>query len=149
MARDKNTRSDLAEKLEALVPKSLDDVIRKNRDRAKIYLSTAEEIAALHASDLLLNQPSSIKGILRDWSYVTIKVGKMPGVFLLGYSITASRSLCTSLVVGIADNLVRTRSGSLYKLEGPATDQPDLLHLCSQLWNWGVGESLGVPHIFY
>jgi hypothetical protein len=149
MTRDVDTHDGIKAAIEALVPKSLDDIIRKNRDRAQIYLSTPGELAALAAPGLIVDRQASIKGVLREWSFVTLKVGRVPGVILMGHNVTVGQSWGTSVVAGIADDLVRTRSGSLYRVDGPSTDQPDLLHLCAMLWTWGVGESLGVPHIFY
>lgn len=134
--------------LESLIPSSLDEVIRRNRDRARLYFSTPEELAALAAcSDSVFGR--HIKGVLRDWTLVTLNIVDKPGVILLGYNTTVGQTWATSLVTGIAGNRVLTRSGSLYQLDGPSSDDPDLLHLCAQIWNWGLGNYLGVPHIFY
>ena len=138
---------DLAQQIDRLLPASLDDIIRTNRDVAKLYLTTDAEIDALRAAV----PPGAITGTISAWSFITMFMTQ-PGVAMVnltGFNEAERCSWMTSQVMAIDGDTVITRSGSYYLLQGERSDGPDLLHICATLHLWGVGPMLGVPYIFY
>lgn len=61
----------------------------------------------------------------------------------------------TSTLTGVDLNAgsVTTKSGSVYRLFGPAGEgEPGMLHLmhvCAVLHKWGIGAGFGVPAFYY
>lgn len=142
-----NTADKLKEALEYLLPKSIDDVLRENRQEARLYLSTPEELAVL-VGDIEMHH---VKGNISDWCFVSFQImatGQV-GVFLVGHNNEERAAWMTSSVTTIAGKAVMTRSGSLYVLDGEPTTEPNLLHICATLHAWGAGQHFDVPHIFY
>ena len=134
---------DLHQHLDSLIPKSLDDIIRLNRESTKLYLSTDAEIDALRATV----PPGIVTGTISAWSFTTMYFTKlgMAIVNLAGFNEAEHCSWMTSQVIAIDGDMVLTRSGSHYRLQGKGSDHPDLLHICATLHHWGVGKHLGVP----
>ncbi len=137
----------LKQQLEQILPKSLDDIVRTNRDKMRIYVSTDEELAALRASVPI--QP--VKGVITEWNFITLFLveSSSPMVYLTGVNRAMRSSWMTSLVVGIDGDAVATNSGSLYKLSGDRSDQLDLEYICATLNLWGIGQHFGVPPFFF
>lgn len=146
--------------LNAAIPRCLDSVITRNRDLARLYLATEEQIAAL--SRIIPPVPKEeLRGAVSDWRFITYQVTP-PGeeaevhVHLLGDNhARKAGTKITSAVVGIdlGSRLVATHSGSLYRLVGErGVGEPtlyQLLQLCGAMWSWGRGATLGVTHVFY
>lgn len=140
------------ESLNQLIPKHLDDVLRKNRNQMRLALATSEEIQEL-AADV---PETHIRHSLSRWQFVVMHVtnGASPAksVRLFGWADDIGESWSTSNVTGIdlSRGLVRT-ANSTYALAGPRAteEQLDLLHVCASLHQWRLGEHFGVPHIFY
>lgn len=138
-------RKDIA--LDQLMPTSLDDIIRSNRDRMRLYRSTDDELNALR-----MPLPTSRdKGVISHWCFITIaQLGEVsPQVCLTGYNAAERSSWMTSQVTGISGNAVATRSGSLYLLEGESSTELDLPFICATLNGWGIGQHFGVPAFFF
>lgn len=133
--------------VDQLRPKSLDDIIRFNRDEARLYMSTAAELHALGSS----RPPRAPRAVIAEGAFITMYFAN-PGVamvYLTGLNETEHCSWMTSEVMAINGDAVFTRSGSCYRLRGRRSDRPDLLHICATLHLWGVGRRFGVPNIFY
>lgn len=137
----------LEEKLTHLLPQSLDDIIRANRDKVQLYFSTDDEINPLRGPVL----EQAIKAQMSDWGFITLHFAesRMSLVYLVGFNQTEQCTWMTSFVTRIGAGKVTTKSGSTYELMGNSTLDVDFLHICATLHLWGVGRSLGVPHIFY
>lgn len=58
----------LVQTLEQLVPQSLDDIIRLNRDKAQLYLSTNDELDVLRGP-VVLEMP---KARISHWAFITM-----------------------------------------------------------------------------
>lgn len=56
--------------IDDLIPKSLDDVIRKNRELVELGLSTPNEIRALQAE---VQQGLPIKDMIDDWHLISLR----------------------------------------------------------------------------
>jgi len=139
--------------LDALIPKTLDDIIRENRDKAEIRLATKEEVCALHTSIA----PGTVKKNIEDWYLINlyIKLSSQSQVILLGYIQDEGSPWITSVVTGIdlENHLITTRSGSLYAIGNRGEEEePDsqlLATTCAVMHKWGMGPFLGVPPWFF
>lgn len=146
----------LGAQLAALIPKTLDDIVRINRDACAVRLATAEDISPCEREISLAS--CVLKDRLSDWRLICIDtrpVGGAAQVFVVGQAQAAGTVWNTSSVIGIdrRTGVVLTRSGSCYLLLGPqAEGEPpidDLIHICVTFHKWGFGQALGVPHFFY
>jgi hypothetical protein len=151
--------TDLVQALEKLMPRSLDDVVRANRDNFQIGLATANEVRRLTASI----EPASTKATIDEWRIIAFRTlkpepnsGRIVGKTLLSLLGRSSRTNCpliTSEVVKIdfENGLVRTLN-SLYKIGVAGEGEPpsdDLIHLCATTHIWGWGKMIGAPAFFY
>ena len=150
----KKTRT-VGEQIEAVMPKSIDDIIRKNRDKASLRFSTPQDLAPI-AGEI----PPSARAVpISRWNLVTLALspdGERPvqvHVLVLGWNVNESCTWNTSPVqrYDTKAGLVTTRSGTLYRLAGPqGTDEDlDLIHLCIYLRGSGAGDLYGIPAFFY
>lgn len=137
----------LAEELAQLLPESLDDIIRANRDKAQLYFSTDEELAPYRGPVGF----GDTKGQVSDWAFISLYLveSRASFIYLVGFNETTQRTLMTSFITGIEDRKVTTKSGSYYELIGDRTLDVDLVHICATLHLWGIGPGLGVPHFFF
>jgi hypothetical protein len=133
--------------LEHLLPGTLDEVIRADRDKAQLYFSTDSELAAL-CSHVPLGPAT---GQISNWAFITfhVAVTQESFVYLVGFNKAENSSWMTSFVTGIDDRKVTTKSGSLYELVGYSTIDVDLEYICATLNLWGLGPRLGVPPIYF
>ena len=150
---DSEMQEALGRELKKLVPKGLDDVIRKNREYAELGLATDEEIQAITGE---IVYAESEKGIIDDWRMISLREKKSGTVqvILLGRNRAEGAPWATSsLVVFDRENKrVVTKSNSLYKLGKRGIGEPPnihLVHLCATLHYWGSGAILGVPPFFF
>ena len=125
--------------------RSIDELFRRNRHAGEIYLATEEELAAL-SGDIPARH---VTRHLRDWCFFTINLidRGQKDVHLCGVNVDVNKGMVrvTSQVRSIAGRAVFTNSGSIYIVDGPATDQPPLRSLCDILYKWGLGNYFGVP----
>ena len=141
----------IAEQLSAMVPKSLDDVIRKNRDKAGLRFSTEEDLAQI-ASQM---PPGSKRAVpVSKWNLVTVwEHHAPPFVTLFGRNDDRNRTWSTSPVLQLDSQakLLVTQSGTLYRLAGEqgTEEDLDLLHVCVWLRQSGAGDYFGIPAFFY
>lgn len=139
--------------IEKLIPKSLADIIRKNREKLRLALATDDELAKLEAKV----PDSTVRYTLTDWQVImlhaTLENGdKMVMPRLAGSVEETGESWITSNIVGIdsGKGLVQT-ANSIYRILGPRVEEEkiDLLNVCIALHRWGVGRAFGVPEFFY
>lgn len=139
--------------IDEMMPRSLDDIIRANRNLAELRLTTPEEVMDLHAHI----RPGQPKGRMENWRFITLSVLHGPEpvqVMLLGDRHTGHGPRISSLVrqIDLDRQLVVTNSRSLYELGHPGEGEPPELHLltiCSAFHGWGMGQVLGVPPFFF
>ncbi len=134
----------------ALKPNSLDDIIRKNRDRLQLRLANEFEIQNLH-SDVDASDP---KDIFDDWSLIAFVTKDKTYLRLIGEVRSCKKTKMTSIILktDMRQNVVSTLSGSLYQLGTPNIGEPDLdqrIFICSFLHDVWLGLSFGVPEFFY
>ncbi|MHB1098199.1 MAG: hypothetical protein ACYCZR_01475 [Burkholderiales bacterium] len=147
------TTEPIEQPLKKLIPKNLDDIIRKNRDKCWLALATKAELQKLES-----NLPDSpVRYTLTDWQILMLHA--LPGdgapiasPRLVGSVVGTGESWITSNVVGIdrCKGLVQT-ANSMYRVIGPRVEEEkiDLLNICIALHRWGLGSYLGVPEFFY
>jgi hypothetical protein len=137
-----------------LIPKSLDDIIRANREESSLSLSTNEELDKLPAIVEVVANQKSICAKLNNWRFVCLNNNGTKAHFLTGIHEAQNCVWGTSVIVAIDMKhcLALTRSGNIYQLGTKGEGEPEtdiLLHICAQFHKWGIGGMLGVPHVFY
>lgn len=140
------------EQLRALLPKSIDDIVRANRDQLRLALATKDELKALETT--IADAP--VRHRVARWNvlmlHATTAGGLVSSPRLIGRLVDSGESWVTSHVVGInlEHGLVQTKR-SLYRVIGPRADEQDtdLLRICAAMHEWRLGPRYGVPHIFY
>lgn len=140
----------LAAAIEALKPKTLDEIIRENRDKLQLLLANETEIQNLN-SDLDARNP---KDIFDDWSLIAFVTKDKTYLRLIGEARSCKKTKMTSIVLktDMTQKVVSTLSGSLYQLGIPNEGEPNLnqrIFICSFLHDIWLGPSFGVPHFFY
>ncbi len=142
----------IEEQLQKLLPESVDDIIRKNRDELRLTLATEDELKAL--GEALADGPVTHR--LTGWNILMMHVsserGHASSPRLIGNVVGTGEPWITSHVLGVdfPKGLVKTKN-SFYQVTGPRATEEDtnLLHICAVLHEWGFGARYGVPHIFY
>jgi hypothetical protein len=56
--------------LEQVLPKTLDEIIRTNRDRAQLYFSTSDELDPLHSPGAF----GPVTGQISNWAFITFHI---------------------------------------------------------------------------
>ncbi len=133
-----------------MIPSSLDDIVRLNRDQVQIGLATLDELTTLEGAI----EPGPTLNTIDEWRVVAIRqLGAPPMLSLLGHVVGTSIVRMTSeiAVLDVARGLCRTRN-SLYRLGFPGTGEPpreDIICVCAVLHQWGFGKTIGAPEFFY
>lgn len=156
-APDADDAKDIVRVLEALIPRSLDDVVRQNRDQFQIGLATADEIAALAGGV----ERGPVKATLDDWRLIAIRSFNSErslepdrvSLALLGRDAERRSCWLTSAVQRIDQNagLVRT-TNSRYGIGVAGVGEPpsdELIHVAAVTYLWGFGGFIGAPKFFY
>lgn len=143
--------------LEAAMPKSLDDIIKTNRDRAQLSLASEEEIKKLHKGDINESRALSVMRKVRIIK-LTLNSGanSASAFYALGY--ISGDSWITSAISGIlidegkTSGVVQTKN-SVYQLEEMEQTEPPfelLTQVCVALREWGINArfDLGVAPFF-
>lgn len=137
----------LKEKIEALIPKSLDDIIRQNREHCQVRHATEADLAPL-----LGTVPEAYpRLVITRWHLVTIAIKDEYKVVLLGDICDGTgNTWVTSKVVklDLDSGYLRTASGSLYLMAKKGEGEPSfkqLALLCSYFNRGGYGSFFGVP----
>ncbi len=152
MSTDKDTAKAIGEALDRLIPTALDNVITLNRSHAELRIATAADLEPLGAK---VPYGAAAQDISR-WSFVTLHWHPKgpPGQIitaLFGYNESKRSDWNTSPVEEYdkRTGCARTRSGTLYRVVGDSSPEPDLLRVCAWVHSAHVGEHLGVMYIFY
>jgi len=141
----------LTAKLEAMIPRGLDDIIRKNREHCQIRHPTDADL-----SPLLGEVPAAYpKLVITNWHLVSIEAAGEYKVVLLGDICDGSgNTWITSKItrLDLQSGYLRTASGSLYMMATKGEGEPSfeqLALLCIYLNRGGFGAYFGVPEYFY
>jgi len=140
--------------LQDLIPKSLDDVVRANRDKFRLAFATDEEMQSLERG---ISGDRPARHAIEGWNILMMHAttgGKTQSVAkLLGTVEGSGQCWITSTVKAIdrETGLVQTEN-TFYRIVGPRSFEPSaplLLHVCVFLNQRGAGPFLGVPGFFY
>jgi hypothetical protein len=149
---DTSEKNAFAAALNRLVPKKLEDVITQNCEHAALRISTEADLKRLRTCVPRERDAQDIG----DWTLVTLDwhVPAKPRqliTILVGYHTEKAQGWHTSPIEKIdpGTNCIRTRSGTLYHMQGSSSREPDLLRLCAWLHQARIGVYLGAMHIFY
>jgi hypothetical protein len=140
--------------LNELIPRSLDDIIRANRDKYQMRLADDRELAMLPDFATAFDGRPEKRDPIEDWYIVRLeaKNGREGYAYMVGFR--RGNAFITSNVKAIEHKgetgLVLTKN-SLYQLGKKGIGEPNqvlLIHICATLWEWGSGRLLGVPQFF-
>lgn len=142
------------EELDKIRPKSLDDIIRTERDKCSLSLSTQKELIELPPIAEKMANSKAIYARLNGWYFISLKENDVKLHFLVGFHEAQDCVWATSVIVALdlEHDLALTKSNNIYQLGAGGEGEPSqviLLHICFQFYNWGIGKRLGVPRIFY
>lgn len=145
---------DLQQRLEALIPKTLDDIVRFRRNHMTIRLATDMEIMELH-HEIVPNRAPSM--IINDWRLVAFVMSddgfQRVDISLLGDKDTGGVRITSPVrMIDLDRQLVITQSGTLYGMGKAGQGEPPFDHLvmiCAATHSWGFGALFGIPHFFY
>ena len=140
----------IASAIEAVWPKSLDDIIRKNRESFQIRMASESDILSFHI-EIEANIPLDI---FDNWSLIAFAGKEQKFIRLIGEVRSSKDIKITSNVIAIdmKQQILKTLSGSLYQLGTPNEGEPDIYQLyfiCAYLHQIGIGPAFGVPHFYY
>lgn len=145
-------QDELGKQLAAMIPKNLDDIIRKNRHLANLTLTTEEEISDLYFP---IKPGGVLKDIINNWSLITLNIlEQVPQVMLIGDVSGSTMIRLTSNVqqIDLKQNLLITQSRSLYQLGSRNIGEPDsnqLMTICAIFHAWSFGAFLGAPYFYF
>ena len=149
-----NNADEFLKALFEIIPKSLDEIIRHNRDFAQLRITTDIEIMKLYAP---LTQVR-VKEVINDWRFISLVLQyndkTLNQVHLLGDKDSNGLPRITSIVrkIDLDRQLIYTNSGSLYQLGSPGSGEPNqsqLYLICAAFNNWGIGKEFEILPIFY
>ncbi|OQW68724.1 MAG: hypothetical protein BVN34_08610 [Proteobacteria bacterium ST_bin12] len=140
----------LAAVIEAMIPKSMDDIIRKNREVVQLRLANETDISKLQAE---IEEDNPVF-ILDNWNLLAFDRLGVTTVHLIGDVRGESEPRITSKAIEIdmKRHVLTTISGNLYRMGSRNDGEPNtekLYLICAYMHEWGIGQMLGVPHFFY
>lgn len=140
---------DVARRVQNLIPKNLDDIVRTNRHLCEIRLPTDAEVAALCG----YVRPGAPKMTFTAWWLVAIDTrDRGLDVVIAGAADGRSHATSPVTVLDLGAGYARTNN-SLYRLDGNrSAGEPDtdaLIMMCVMLRQWGWGKALGIPAFSY
>lgn len=140
--------------LQDVIPRSLDDIVRANRDKFRLAFATDEELESLERD---IAAAGTIRHTLEGWNILMLHAtagGKVRSVpKLLGSVEGTGQSWITSTIkaIDLGTGLVQTEN-SLYRIVGARSSEPSvhlLLHVCVYLNQCGAGRYLGIAEFYY
>lgn len=140
--------------LAKIMPTCLDDIVRANRERFAIRMSTTLDLDNLPPMSLAMSSQMSVKATLEDWRIICItSKGEGDLLFLVGDKQPRNTPLVTSNIkaVDFEKGLVLTRN-SLYRIGRAGNGEPDtsmILTIIGVLRGWGLGPHMGLLEVFF
>ena len=62
--------------IQDLIPASLDNIIRQNRDQCALYLTTHDEVQALPPMISAMANPKRVTATIHDWRLINLKLSQ-------------------------------------------------------------------------
>ncbi len=140
----------LASAVDALKPKTLDEIVRKYRDELQIRLASESQIQHMQA-DIDTSNPVDKYD---NWGLIAFVTPHHTYFRLIGEATSCKKIKVSSSIFRVdrKNSAVSTWSGSVYQLGTPNEGEPDinqLMCLCFYLHGIGIGSTFGVPEFFY
>ena len=135
-------------KLGEMIPTSLDDIFRVNRDHGALSLATEADLRALAG----LIEPGPVRHTLVNWMLIKLSLqlpeqARTEIYWLFGFRTENGRRWITSEVQGVdLERMLVKTNNSLYSIAGAPGDESDIYlpALCATLNRWGIGRHFGV-----
>jgi hypothetical protein len=137
-------------KLEELIPKSIDEIIRKNRDKLCLELVNRDELTLIHRDLPITNFKGSLSGVCIYRRRILIN--GLSSIAAVGWVENRLRHTSSIVAYDPKTNVILTHSGSHYVINDFIEGEPDfsiLTFICVMLHHEGVGDYFGVPPFFY
>lgn len=145
-------QDELSEQIGKLVPKSLDDIIRKNRDKLKCQVAVDDDLLKV-AGEITEPEVTAELGQVYFYKRVSlVPTLKKEVLTMVGYTLDGL-SYHTSEIKRFDSKRMRvvTNSGSIYTFREIGSGEPPedlLMMICAQFHKDGAGSYLGVPEFF-
>jgi len=151
LADNVEVAGDPAAQLRAMIPRSLDDVFRANRDVGTIAIASDDQLAPLRRS---IAGKVAVRGRITDWRFVAITIDQPENAVWREYVYLVGRHNGAPWVTSAIKDIDRRRRlirtlNSYYRLDGaPGEGEPPediLINICAVFHRWGLGRMFGVP----
>ena len=136
-----------------LMPLSLDDVIRENRNEIQLRLANVKEIDTVAKK---IDLPFHVKDEMDDWRLISLinKINGTTNILLAGDSKTEHQPCITSPIVAIdfEQGIAFTQNHSVYKLGNRGLGEPpkfNLLCIGAAIHAWGNIPEPSIPHCIH
>jgi hypothetical protein len=139
------TKKSITEQFTSLIPKGLDDIVRKNRDKVSFDVANLQDLKALEMPIVITN----LQGVLSSgFIYKWVPATGNSLFFMIGHINGVVRH--TSNILGWDPdlNVALTRSGSHYILQefvDPDSDSELLAGICAWCHRGPAGPFFGMP----
>ena len=157
----KEQLDNLGAALDKILPKRLDDIVRANRDRLAVRLSTQRDLDVLPPMSMAMNSQRHVKATIEDWRIICVE-SRFPNgesdcdrdfLFLVGDKQPRGTPLVTSNIksVDFEQGLVLTLN-SLYRIGKAGEGEPNpsmILTIIGVLRGWGLGPAMGLLPVFF
>lgn len=144
------TNNSFNELIESQIPKSLDDIVRLNRDKLRLELATDKDLKELESPLVITN----LKGVL-TFGFIYKWVDPATGnslFFMIGHINGEVRHTSNLISWDPDSQAILTSSGSHYVLEKfvDPTSYPELLlGICAWTHRIALGSFFGMPEWFF
>lgn len=146
------SEDDLSQQLNKIIPKNLDDIIRKNRDKMKLVVAADEDLIKVAGE---INEHEATAELDHVYFYKRVSLVpnlKIETLTLVGYNLDGSPYHTSEIMRFDARRArVLTKSGSIYILKNLGNGEPPselLMMICAMIRKDGAGSYFGVPEIF-
>lgn len=144
---------DLSDQLNDLIPKNLDDIIRRNRSRMRLQMASSRDLE-LAAGEVPHSWITGELGTVYFYKRIgSLGVVEREVLTLVGYDRNGDPYHTSSVIY--FDHMrmrVLTQSRSVYSIKEISYQEPPedlLMMICAMFWKDGAGEALGIPYFFY
>ena len=143
----------LSNQLKKMIPKSLDDIIRLQRDTFRLEMASSLDLD-LVAGEVPHTWLTRELGTAYFYKRISSIGPTQKEVLTLVAYDRNGHPYHTSRIVHFDRSRMRvlTSSQSIYSISNISNEEPPeqlLMMICAMFWKDGIGEVLGVPHFFY
>lgn len=140
----------LKRNVEELNPKSINDVIGKNRDKLCLENIDKNDLKLIHKNLPITNLKGTLNGVF-VYKRKSIIFG-ISSIAAVGWIENRLRQTSSIVAFDPKTNVIFTESGSNYLINDFIVGEPDSSHLnfiCAMLYHDGLGKYFGVSPFFH